>query len=127
MIELELKLPPSANHYWRKWHNRLVVSKDGRQYQQYVAGVIQSLGIQTITGAIAVYKIFYCPDMRRRDLDNLDKVLYDACTKAKLWEDDSFIAYDKAEKRLDPDREGRVILRVKQIDALTTKAGAWLQ
>lgn len=128
MIELEFKFPPSANHYWRKFQNRMVVSKEGKQYQQYVAGMIQSLGIEPITGAIAVYKIAYCPDMRRRDLDNLNKVLYDSCTKAGLWSDDSFIVFDRAEKRLDPDREGRVILRVKQIDgALTTKAGAWLQ
>jgi Holliday junction resolvase RusA-like endonuclease len=50
------------------------------------------LGREPLTGRLAVRMLVYEPaDGRRRDLDNLWKCVLDACTKTRLWEDDSLI------------------------------------
>ncbi len=134
IYKLELPLPPSANRYWRHVpvpHKKGVVvvkiSEEGRKYAELVARAVVDSGIKTITGAIALKGIWYCPDMRRRDIDNIRKPLYDACTKAGLWEDDSMIIYDPILKKLAPDgEEGKVVLTITQVaSAILRKAGAW--
>ena len=39
-------------------------------------------------GNLAVVALFYLPDLRRVDRDNLEKLLLDAGTRAGLWHDD---------------------------------------
>ena len=128
MIEIELPWPPSANHYYRKFNNRMVISKSGREYRDKVNRIIVESGVKTITGAIAVKRILYCPDWRRRDEDNLAKVIYDSLTKALVWEDDSYVCLSVSEKRKDEDGIGRVVIQIKNVDdAIIKKTGAWLK
>ena len=41
---------------------------------------------------------FFLPDRRTHDVDNLLKCLFDACTKARLWRDDSLIFHMEIDK-----------------------------
>ncbi len=137
MIELELPYPPSANHYWRHVPTRkgrkmfvtVKLSAEGRKFTEDVARVVMASGVKTITGAIAIKLYVYCPDARRRDIDNIRKPLYDALSKAGFWEDDSFIVCDPAFKYKAADGMGRVVVKVQQMDKGVTvaKAGAWLK
>ena len=128
MIELELPYPPSANNYWRKFNNRMVISEKGTEYRDCVGRIVAESGLQKINGAIAVKRILFCPDWRRRDSDNTTKALYDALGKAGIWDDDSFICIEVAEKRRDADGIGRVIVQIKEVqDAIERKTGAWLK
>ena len=35
-VTVDLPEPPSANRWWRKWNNRMVLSKEARDYKAFV-------------------------------------------------------------------------------------------
>lgn len=136
MIEIELPYPPSANHYWRhipipgrKMAVRVLISEEGRNYIEKVERAVRKSGLKKMSGALAVKLSIYCPNWRRRDIDNLRKPLYDALSKAGVWEDDSFVAYDVAQKYHSTDSIGRIIVKIKSLtDKVIVKAaGAWME
>lgn len=100
-MELELPYPPSINHYWRKWRNRMVISNEGREYRKNVCALLapgnthgkSGNGIRKPPsgGRIALAMDAFPPDRRRRDLDNLQKSVLDALEYASVYEDDSMI------------------------------------
>ena len=94
-MHLDLPFPPSINHYWRKWHNRMVISREGREYRTMVCGLLaQTAGAGRIPprdGRLALCMDAFPPDHRRRDLDNLQKPLLDALEHARVYADDSQI------------------------------------
>lgn len=102
--EMLLPFPPSVNHYWRKVPRGMIVSEEGRKYnsrvamltllngrgdQDYYVRQLAHIGDMPVRVNISAY----LPDRRKRDLDNLFKVLFDSFTKNKIWEDDSQV-YD---------------------------------
>jgi len=96
-VTIELPWPPTANRYWRIVNNRVVTSRDGRQYQRDVADIVWQQLIQCKLKTFGKDKITllkieaYPPDSRRRDIDNLIKPTIDALKLAGLFEDDSQI------------------------------------
>ncbi len=88
-----LPFPPSINHYWRKWNNRMVISREGREYRAEVCGLLTAPagqgGDPPRSGRLALCMDAFPPDRRRRDLDNLQKPLLDALQHAGVYEDDS--------------------------------------
>ena len=92
MIELTLPWPPSVNHYWRMWQNRMVISAEGRKYRKAVADqVLIQRGARHLTGKVKVTIEAWRPDNRKRDLDNLLKAVLDGLKNAGVYEDDSLI------------------------------------
>ena len=89
-IDLILPWPISVNRYWRCVNNRIVISKDGRQYHESAKRAIagQWHG-QPLSGRIRLRLKALQKDRRRRDLDNLLKATMDALTTAEVWLDDS--------------------------------------
>lgn len=79
-----------------------MLSREARQYRRDVAEVVAtarrrgSCGQAALQGRLKVRLDAWMPDRRRRDLDNLRKVLMDALTHAGVWEDDSQIDDDRA-------------------------------
>jgi len=90
-----LPFPPSINHYWRKWNNRMVISRDGRRFRAEVCELLTQTSGQgnepPRDGRIALCMDAFPPDRRRRDLDNLQKPLLDAMEHAGVYLDDSQI------------------------------------
>ena len=89
---LVLPFPPSTNHYWRRCGSRTIISTAGKQFRvDVVRAVIEQFGEAVpFVGPVRCTVDLYQPDRRRRDLDNYDgKALFDALTKALVWEDDS--------------------------------------
>jgi crossover junction endodeoxyribonuclease RusA len=37
---LTIPWPPSVNHYWRKWRNRMVISREGRMFRKNVRALL---------------------------------------------------------------------------------------
>ena len=128
MLEFTVPWPPSINHYWRHVGNKVLISKEGRDYRKKVAAVVASLGVEQLEGAVALKLRYFFPDWRRRDLDNLDKALLDAIGSAGLWQDDSFVVRRLSDKLRDLEGDGCVIVQIHQISQGVTvkKAGAWL-
>ena len=91
---IRLPYPPSMNTYLRHLPNgRTLLSERGRSYHTTVWEVVKRTmpGHAPLLGPLAVTLTAFPPDKRRRDLDNLPKVVLDSLTKAGAWKDDSQI------------------------------------
>ncbi|PDO81904.1 RusA family crossover junction endodeoxyribonuclease [Kosakonia sacchari] len=96
-MKLKLPFPPSVNTYWRAPNKgplkgRHLISAAGRKYQsEACAAIIEQLRRlpKPSSEPASVEVILYPPDVRRRDIDNYNKALFDALTHAGVWEDDS--------------------------------------
>ena len=95
MIKLTLPWPPSINHAKHFWRGRVVTSKAAVAYRKAVADeVLQSYRGQSLGKArLEVHVQAFPPDRRKRDLDNIQKVLIDALQAAGLFDDDEQIDY----------------------------------
>lgn len=94
-IEMFLPLPPTINSYYKKSRSHVRLSDKGRQFREEVSGsLLAQLGSSFVLPFEAPYSItivFYPPDKRRRDIDNMVKPLLDAITHAGIWEDDCLV------------------------------------
>ena len=91
MIVVTLPYPPSVNHYWRHVGPRVLISRQGREYREFVRPILAAIRREPLTGPLAVLMHIYPPDRRRRDLDNTQKALLDSLQAAGLYVDDSQI------------------------------------
>lgn len=93
ICELYTSYPPTVNNYYVKTQRGLFISAKGRKFRDelMVDAVEQLAGMEPIEGSVRVDIIFWVPDLRKRDLDNLLKPLFDAMTQANIWKDDSQI------------------------------------
>ena len=71
MIELTLPEPPSANRWWRKLRNRMVLSDAARAYKKEVGVRCLLLRIRPMTGPVTIHLDWY----RGRKAGDLDKRL----------------------------------------------------
>lgn len=134
-VELVLPYPLSANRYWRTYMPKgfkapvTVCSSEAQAYKAQVRWLAKSAGIRKpIAGRVAVSFTLYPKrplDWARRaakdpaawddgvqciDLDNAQKVLFDAL-KGVVIEDDRWVRRIEAE-RVEPDGEARLVVRI---------------
>lgn len=88
--EFTMPWPPSVNGYWRTFRGRQIISKRGRQYRLDVADKCKELGLlgEKISSGISVFITLNPPTLRRYDVDNFNKALFDGLTHAEFWIDD---------------------------------------
>jgi crossover junction endodeoxyribonuclease RusA len=127
MIEIKLPYPPSVNHYKRA--GRITTTANGKIYQKRVNSDatnrffyevwveisrmrsqegLKSFGDATISVEIDAYP----PDKRKRDLDNILKVLLDSLQKTSVYKDDNQIARLLV-TRCPTIAQGQIIVRIK--------------
>lgn len=138
-LAMKLPYPVSANRYWRKVPlggkkgNReiMVPSAEGVAYKDEVGWLAKQYGIyKPFDGRVRVdIELFparpqdaakrvrddpleWDNDVRRIDLDNARKVLYDAFTGV-VFVDDRWVFKDSGEV-MEPDGEARVLVRVSR-------------
>ncbi|HOG29679.1 MAG TPA: RusA family crossover junction endodeoxyribonuclease [Vicinamibacterales bacterium] len=99
MIEFDLPYPPSVNHYYRRVGPRTLISREGRRFRERVLSVLAATRPRPFDGPIAVQVEVYPPDHRRRDIDNVQKSLFDALQHGGVYRDDSQIVRLQIEKR----------------------------
>ena len=114
MIELELPFPPSVNHYYRRVGPRTLISREGRRFRETVCALLAAAGVRPHTGPIRVEIEVYPPDRRRRDIDNVQKALFDALEHGGAYRDDSQIVKLAIEKR-ECTSVGRTIVRIWKV------------
>jgi len=117
-VILTLPWPPSVNHYWRMWRNRMVISKEGREFRRRVerlcaapAGVVGNNNGNKKPPRIALCMDAFPPDRRRRDLDNLQKASLDSLAHAGVYEDDSQIDL-LIVRRCEPNKPGMLSVEI---------------
>jgi crossover junction endodeoxyribonuclease RusA len=93
MITLELPWAPSINHCHRLFQGRLILSREVRAYRQHVAAILRASPIKVALGPVAMRLDLYPPDRRRRDCDNVQKVVLDALQQGGAFLDDSQVVW----------------------------------
>lgn len=109
MIRLTLPVPPSANRFYRKYRNRMVISDEGEQYKADVVKL--GKGLTPLTGDIAITYRWY-RKIKSGDLDNRGKCLLDSL-QGVLYLNDKQIVRLVAE-RYDDKHNPRVEVEVSQ-------------
>ncbi len=112
-----LPFPPSVNHYYGNLYGgdgkrSVYIRPEGQLFRKVTKELIEANeanGLYQECDKIGVGLWVYPPDRRRRDLDNIEKALFDALTQSGLWPDDSQIWY-KTSKRKEVIKGGKVIV-----------------
>ena len=88
MIELKLPLPPSANAIWRSNRSHVHNRRHTRPGFTQAGWEARAQHPDKIEGAYSFSIEAVCPDQRRRDLDNLIKLVGDLLASIGVIEDD---------------------------------------
>ena len=113
-ISVKLPWPPSANQAYRMVNNRMLKSKPFREYVKALRG---TRSFDFGESRLSVTLLVYPPDKRRRDLDNLGKVLCDSLQSAGYFKDDSQID-ELIFKRMEVSGGGYVEAKIEKIKAM---------
>ncbi|MGX8941880.1 RusA family crossover junction endodeoxyribonuclease [Symbiopectobacterium sp. Eva_TO] len=119
MTEYHLKLPwpPSLNTYWRHARHRHYISEKGKAYRQSITQIIQQQNLDINTSArLKIAITAHAPDKRRRDLDNLQKAVFDSLTHAGFMLDDEQID-DFRVKSGQQERGGSLDIVITELEA----------
>lgn len=90
-MNLTLSYPTvTGNTLWRHAKGRTYINPKATAYYNVIAWELLSQKARLgLTERLTVSLKLYPPDNRKRDMDNLIKLLHDALTKGGLWLDDS--------------------------------------
>ena len=92
LLSLTLPYPPSINAYYGRTRSGSVFIKAaGKKYRNDVIALLKPLIKETLDCRLRCWVEVYCPDRRRRDLDNIKKALLDVLTHANVYTDDCLI------------------------------------
>jgi crossover junction endodeoxyribonuclease RusA len=107
-----LILPPpiSANRYWRKYRNQMVISDEARAYKLQVQRIALDAGADMLTGDVSIRLDVY-REAKRGDLDNKIKVILDSL-QGILYADDKQIVEIYA-RRFDDKRNPRAVIEIR--------------
>ena len=85
-----LPYPPSLNGYWRNFRGRHIISKRGREYVKLVAEKMLEIKLHSemISANVNFEMTINPPTLRKYDVDNFTKGVFDALTKCNFWIDD---------------------------------------
>ncbi|MCK3654244.1 hypothetical protein A4G19_13080 [Pasteurellaceae bacterium Macca] len=113
-VEIELPYPPSVNHYWKHTkQGRHYISPKGKAYQSQV--FVACLGHLPFQKPVAISVDVYLPDNRKRDLDNLWKVLLDSLVNAQIVADDCWQYLPKLSiEAKGIEKGGRIVVRMEE-------------
>jgi crossover junction endodeoxyribonuclease RusA len=113
-FEIPLR-PPSVNTYWRKWQNRMVISKNGREFKKQMTAILKNdfSEEKPLDGSLVLNLGLFFKDKRRRDIDNYCKGILDSMTGI-VFEDDSQIE-ELGIKKHTGCGEDKVVVRVRSL------------
>jgi len=114
-VILGLPFPPSINSYYGRGRNGSVyIKQKGKEYRNTVMIICQMRRIKPMHGRLCVLVRFYPPDRRIRDLDNIEKALFDALQHGGVYLNDNQID-DKRTVRCEPVKDGKIVIELKEI------------
>ena len=95
MADYDFKMPwpPSVNAWKTPFRNRMILSKRGREYRAQALATLEELGLsgEGVEKPVSVSITLNPPTLRRYDIDNFCKSLFDALTLGGFWLDDEQI------------------------------------
>lgn len=112
IFQVKLPWPPSVNRYYRHWKNRVLISAAGREYRNIVATLC--IIKDPFRNPLHVKLEAYPPDNRRRDIDNIQKAVWDSLQHAGIYLDDSQIVHMEAFKHAPVPDGGFIIVTIRE-------------
>lgn len=108
-ISYELPWPPSVNALWRMGRGKWYMTKEAKNYKDAVYYIVTLLKAPNFDSKqrLSLTILAYPPDKRKRDIDNLVKIVGDSLQAAKVFEDDSQIDRLLVERK-EVRKEGRI-------------------
>ena len=99
--EFEMPWPPSVGGCWRVFRNRLILSKRGREYRKQAIEQLKELNLykELLDGQLSVSLVLNPPTLRRYDVDNFTKALFDSLSHGGFWVDDEQVVSLSIKKR----------------------------
>lgn len=98
-------IPPSVNHYWGIHGHRRFITPEGQQYKRDFGYQCPRMpNGEKIKVPVELWITWTRPDNRRRDWDNILKVLGDSLQEY-LLEDDNLIVIAHVDKTPKPDKK----------------------
>ncbi len=117
LLTATLAYPPTVNHIWRYSAHGVYLTPRGRVYKDSVRSQVRLTGWSSAyTGRVAVEILVYPPDRRRRDIDNIPKIVFDSLTYSGVWEDDCQVD-ELSVRRMPPKRGGEIEVTVSAWEA----------
>jgi crossover junction endodeoxyribonuclease RusA len=91
VVRLTLPWPPSVNSCWRNINGRIIISRKARAYKLLIQKLTKPIDHICLQGRLFMNILVYPPDKRKRDIDNLIKIVADSLQDAKYYMNDSQI------------------------------------
>lgn len=112
-----LPWPPSVNGYWRAVNGRQIISKRGREYRKNVNLIMEGIKLsgEQVNSRLSVTLLLEPPTLRKYDVDNFCKGVFDALTDCEFWTDDEIVdvlTIKKCAKR----KGGNVTIKIEVIE-----------
>lgn len=116
MIKLTLPYPPTVNHYWGTAGKRRYIKPKGIEFRNEVIGLaLENKVNKKLSGRISIRIYAYMPDRRKRDLDNINKALFDALVHGGVILDDDQIDILHSERK-EVIKGGKVEVLISEIN-----------
>lgn len=114
-LDLTLPYPPvTGNHMWKHAKGAHYLVKEARDFYVVMGQAVRMQGAALeLNQPLSITVTLHPPDRRRRDMDNAWKVIGDALTKARVWQDDAQIR-SKLIQWAEPIKGGRVLVSIAQ-------------
>jgi crossover junction endodeoxyribonuclease RusA len=97
MDEINLVIPPvpSVNHLYFNCHGRRAMTTQGKAFKAEVGAIAMAEKVRQkwkcpVASKIVMELFIYWPDKRKRDADNIIKIIQDSFTGI-LWDDDRWV------------------------------------
>jgi len=115
-MNFKLPYPPTLNKlYPNNKKGRRTLSSIGRNYKREVFYIVKQQKIKSLSGSIRIIIHAYPPDNRKRDLDNIVKIIFDSLGNAGVFNDDSQID-DFRIIRKPKEKDGAVFVELFEIN-----------
>jgi len=124
MITLELPYPPSVNNYWQVARNRIIKTKQARDYKKTIAqlmlvyskqirGWIKDIENDERTLALAIAVHYPKRGGPTADIDNLTKVAID-CLEGTLFKNDRQFRHVQISREPQDKKEGSIRVTIRE-------------
>ena len=90
--KMTLTYQPLINHYWSVSHGHVYINEQGIDLRNAVIAIVIKENVaHKLIGKLKIEIYTIMPDWRVRDFDNLNKVILESLTYAKVIEDNKYI------------------------------------
>lgn len=115
--EFSLGWPPSINGYWATFRNRRIISKRGREYKKDSVEAIRQAGLidERISGRVSFKMVMNPPSLRKYDIDNFCKAVFDSLSEAGFWIDDEQVDILAIKKGIKT-KGGKIDIKIQVLD-----------